>query len=143
MSNQPFQLLLLVAAVAALLAGCAPVGEATDQTAQAVEEGPLAASPASVDLGRVAVGSLAEASVRLTNRGADPIDLTRLLPPGPCRVSASASHLREGETASLAIACAPTEAGEFGGDAVIAYDAGRATGLTLRVGVAGVAYRAR
>ncbi len=142
MSNRSFKFVLFVTA-ALPFAGCAPVDGSPAESVQAIEEGPLVASPASLDLGRVAVGSVAEGSLRLTNRGADDITIIGGLPPGPCRISTSAIHLRAGETASLAVACAPTEVGEFGGDATLTYDAGRATGLALRVGVAGVAYRAR
>jgi len=129
-------------ATALALGGCgAP--DSTTEGAQPIENGELVASPESVALGRVAVGAEVRASVRLTNRGGYTVDVTRVLPPRPCRAVLIVPCIRPGETVALALTCAPTAAGAFGGDLALTYRNGSRDDQTLRVPVSGTAYETR
>lgn len=138
-------LIKITAALATALAlgGCGAPDGALAAGAQPIEEGELVASPESVALGRVAVGAEVRADLRLTNRGGYTVDVTRVLPPGPCRAVLLVPCIRPGETVSLALACAPTAAGVFGGDLTLRYRNGGRDEQSLRVPVAGTAYAGR
>lgn len=143
MSLQPIVKVTAALLAALSLAGCGAPDGPLGANAQPIENGELVADPASVSLGRVAVGSEARASVRLTNRGGYTVDVTRVLPPGPCRAVLVQPCVRPGETVEMTVACAPTAPGDFRGDVALTYRNGSRYDQTLRVPVEGSAYLAR
>ena len=74
------KLITVTAALATALAlgGCGAPDDALEGGAQPIENGELVATPDSVDLGRVATGSVARIDVQLTNRGGNTVDVTRV-----------------------------------------------------------------
>ena len=137
----------VMAVMTTMAIGCGapePDGNPAASVAQAVTVGPLAARPDTVDFGKVAVGVAARQSVTLVNTGTATVDITAVtstatFPPDPCRPILIQPCIRPGESTTLAIECAPTAIGLFGGHVDLAYKSGLDT-FSLSVPYSGTGY---
>ncbi len=135
----------LAAMSARSLTACGAAPEDPAAEAQAVDTAPLAACPAAVDFGTVAAGVATTRSVTLTNLGRADADVAEVtfvsaFPPDPCRAVLLQPCIRPGESVTLAVTCAPTAAGPFGGRVAVRYASG-GSDYALSVSVSGAARR--
>ena len=135
---------LALAAMLVASAGCAGIdgqGEAVGEAAEALNAPLLTTSPATVDFGTIAHGTVAYLPVTLTHTG----DITAYgisaIPPDPYRVSHSPPTDLDVNASSsvMEISFGSTTVGTFSGTAVVTYHDAAGAPYTLSIPVTGIA----